>query len=465
MLRDLADLTNPNWARVAGQDTNLPPLVNGHDEFVKAWTARMLSALHGLPAGVFRQPFRSAGFVSNPVKKPAENVIVVVPGAQKPGEAIVIGAHPDGEPTSKGSAFDDASGCVIMIGLARELGNVWRARGLPSRTVEFVLFDGEEQGLDGSINYAFDLHHGSAMPRPVLMIDEEQSGIGYPARPFGRRSNPPLPSFAITNPAAPLAAAPPVIVRWILDAIVWYKNASAADLGLAMKRALDAGAAAFTILHGRHASIQYAGGAAAAFGPGDKRFLQIGPNKICCSDNAPFELLGLPTVTFTGNSDYYSSNSQPWSFPYDQPEDTLQAMACDTGGAPTPGPSLAAALELPMVMSERIVEAYSPPASGHGFAVFSLPPGAGTKLRLSAFGAGSVRWNFGDGSTASGAAVSHVYRNPGTYKLTASSGSARSTWQITVGSVVPVSKTHPAGRPPPRRPWSPAQLQNIPGCH
>ena len=53
---------------------------------------------------------------------------MAVPGSQRPNQTVVVGCHPDGEPLSHGSAYDDASGCINALGLARVLGEQWRQR-------------------------------------------------------------------------------------------------------------------------------------------------------------------------------------------------------------------------------------------------------------------------------------------------------------------------------------------------
>src|SRR5579884_3764122 len=191
---DIATYSGAYWARVAGRDTGKPPQVNGHDEFQSHWKAAALAALHGLHATAFLQDFKTPGFQGLPARKPGVNVIVTVPGRLHPNEAVVVGTHYDVEPTSKGSAFDDTSGSMILLALARSMGNVWRQNGLPSTTVEFVLFDAEEEGLVGSVAYAFAQRHHALLPKTVMMIDEEQSGIGYPVRPFGLLSEDVLPT-------------------------------------------------------------------------------------------------------------------------------------------------------------------------------------------------------------------------------------------------------------------------------
>jgi hypothetical protein len=461
LIQQLHALTAQNWARVAGLDTGLPPRVNGHDEFVAEWTQQMLRLLKGLPVGVVHQAFQTPGFRNLPATRPGVNIIVVVPGARHADQALIIGAHPDGEPTSKGSAYDDASGCVILLGLAELLGQYWRTYGLPSLTVEFVLFDAEEEGLVGSAAFHFAYRSGALMPRPIFMIDEEQSGVGYPVRPFGMHSQSPLPSYAITTGDLPAR-----LVRLFGGA----SQPNQAALRVAIQRLNSARSSAFGDLHGAYPVLPYRGGSASAFLRSDQQYLKIGPIPLCCSDNAAFEALGLPTVTFAGNSDYYAHDAQPWSFPYDQPEDTLAALACDTGGTPEPGVALEAALELPLQLSSALVLDYapSPSAGGRGtanLAVFSTLATARQPTSFQAIGANQATWDFGDGSRASGANVSHTFAKPGTFSVAVRSGRLSRRVRLTVSDHPLIYKSLFSVSPPPRRPWSPAALQDIAGCH
>lgn len=456
MVQQLDYYSQHFWARVAGRDTGLPPAVNGHDEFAARWTHDMLANLHGLPVGVFRQTFATPGFRALPASRPGVNIVLAVPGSKRPDHAILIGAHYDGEPTSQGSAYDDTSGCVIMLGLARSLGQLLRARGLPSVTIEFVLFDAEEQGLIGSSAYTFAFRHGALMPRTDIMLDEEQSGAGYPARPFGLLSEPPMPAYALTTGPVPAIGRP---------ASGGVLPPSQAALDLFLRRLTAARSDVFDRLHAAFPSLPYRGGQAPAFTRADEALLTVGPFPQCCSDNAPFEALGLPTATFSGNFDYYRHIAD-WQFPYDQPQDTFQMLACDTGGSPQPGSALEAALDLPLALSLELIQDYAPPGPGAGIAVFSTMPGAGAGIRFQAISSQPPGWAFGDGSTATGSTVTHAYPRAGIYRLTIHAGTASRAWAVTVPKQQPVFKSPIHGvKPPPLIPWHPAPLQDIPGCH
>lgn len=459
LLQQLQKLSAGNWARVAGLDTGLPPRVNGHDEFAAAWTKEIMKSLHGLHAGVYHQTFHTPGFRDLPASKPGSNVVVTVPGSQDPGHAVVLVAHYDGEPFSKGSAFDDASGCVVMLGVAKELGALWRSKGRPTLSVEFVLFDAEEQGLVGSSTFAFDLHHGAIMPRPVVVVDEEQSGIGYPARPFGLLSNDPFPSYAVVGEPIPSFISRYIghITPWKPSAIKQLTNRLMTDRGSAFQR-----------LHAVYSPLSFRGGSTPAFSNEEEYFLEIGPVSECCSDNIPFDVLGIPTATFVGNGDFYSSKPKAWSYPFDQPGDTLTAMACDTGGSPQPLPALGAALDLPRVLSVDLVSQYAPARRGKtSLSVFSSLPQAGDAMEFSVAGGGKAMWSFGDGSHATGTSATHTFKRPGSYTVTVRAGSAATSVKLSVpGQQPPYKNSFPIPLAPPRiRPWNPTELQNIAGCH
>lgn len=76
----------------------------------------------------------------------ARNVIATVEGSEKPDEWICIGGHLDSWDLSPG-AIDNGIGIFAIIDMAR----TFKALDLkPKRTVKFILWMGEEQGLLGS---------------------------------------------------------------------------------------------------------------------------------------------------------------------------------------------------------------------------------------------------------------------------------------------------------------------------
>ena len=79
----------------------------------------------------------------------AYNTIAEIPGSDKKGEVVMMGAHLDSWHSSTG-ATDNAAGCAIMMEAARILKSLGVA---PKRTIRIALWSGEEQGLYGSRAY------------------------------------------------------------------------------------------------------------------------------------------------------------------------------------------------------------------------------------------------------------------------------------------------------------------------
>ena len=92
----------------------------------------------------------------------SHNVIGEIPGASRPDEFVVIGAHLDAWDLGQG-ALDNGANVAILIDIARQISRL----GLrPARTIRFVLWNGEEQGLVGSWRYTEQ--HAGELDRTVL---------------------------------------------------------------------------------------------------------------------------------------------------------------------------------------------------------------------------------------------------------------------------------------------------------
>jgi hypothetical protein len=104
------------------------------------------------------------------------NAMAELRGSTLPEEYIVIGAHHDTTPDSYG-ANDDGTGVAVLLETARLLAGAPAATGVPlPRTLRFVTFGAEEQGLQGSEAYV-ERHHGSE-PLPRLMFNLDELGTG-----------------------------------------------------------------------------------------------------------------------------------------------------------------------------------------------------------------------------------------------------------------------------------------------
>lgn len=90
------------------------------------------------------------------------NVIGEIPGTEKPGEYVVIGAHLDSWGLGTG-AIDNGCNVVMMIDIARQMKRL----GIkPKRTIRFALWNGEEQGMIGS--WAYTRQHLEEMDGHVM---------------------------------------------------------------------------------------------------------------------------------------------------------------------------------------------------------------------------------------------------------------------------------------------------------
>jgi hypothetical protein len=82
---------------------------------------------------------------------PLYNTIAEIPGTEKPDEVVIMSAHLDSwdGPGSQGT-LDNGTGSSVMMEAARIL---MTANAKPKRTIRFILWTGEEQGLLGARAY------------------------------------------------------------------------------------------------------------------------------------------------------------------------------------------------------------------------------------------------------------------------------------------------------------------------
>jgi hypothetical protein len=111
---------------------------------------------------------------------PLRNVLAKITGSDRPlrGECIVIGAHYDGlgmtaDGRQNPGADDNASGTAVVMEIARAM-RAEKAR--PKRTVVFALWDGEEQGLWGSVHYG--RHPVFPMNKTIANLNLDMVGNG-----------------------------------------------------------------------------------------------------------------------------------------------------------------------------------------------------------------------------------------------------------------------------------------------
>jgi hypothetical protein len=100
-----------------------------------------------------------------------QNVVGEIRGYEKPDEIVVLGAHLDSWELGTG-ALDNGCNAALVVEAARAI----KASGLlPRRTIRFILFSGEEEGLFGSWQYVKEHRAELDRYRAVVIFD---SGIG-----------------------------------------------------------------------------------------------------------------------------------------------------------------------------------------------------------------------------------------------------------------------------------------------
>jgi len=110
-------------------------------------------------------------FSNAPVE--SANVVGEIRGRENPEQVLVVGAHLDSWDLSEG-ATDNGTGSASVLGAADA---IVRSGVRPRRTIRFVLFTGEEQGLDGS--FAYMKQHQAEMGNHLgnLVLDNGQGPV------------------------------------------------------------------------------------------------------------------------------------------------------------------------------------------------------------------------------------------------------------------------------------------------
>src|SRR5580704_7339344 len=107
--------------------------------------------------------------VGGPIK--TANVIAEIKGSEKPDEFVILGAHLDSWELGTG-ALDNGCNAAMVVDALRAI----KASGLkPRRSIRFILFSGEEEGLLGSRAYSVAHRHEHDKAAGVAIFD---SGTG-----------------------------------------------------------------------------------------------------------------------------------------------------------------------------------------------------------------------------------------------------------------------------------------------
>jgi carboxypeptidase Q len=131
-----------------------------------------LMALKGQNKDVVLEINLDQKFFKGPV--PQYNIVADIPGTEKPDEVIIVSGHFDSwdGPGSQG-ALDNGTGSSTAMEAARILMAV---KAKPKRTIRFVLWTGEEQGIFGSNGYV-KTHEAELGKISAVLVDD--GGTNY----------------------------------------------------------------------------------------------------------------------------------------------------------------------------------------------------------------------------------------------------------------------------------------------
>jgi N-acetylated-alpha-linked acidic dipeptidase len=106
---------------------------------------------------------------------PANDVIARIEGSVWPNEWVIRGNHSD---AWVNGAEDPVSGLVAMLEEARAVGALVERGGRQKRTIVFCAWDGEEQGLLGSTEWA-ETHAEELSAKAVAYVNTDGNGRGF----------------------------------------------------------------------------------------------------------------------------------------------------------------------------------------------------------------------------------------------------------------------------------------------
>lgn len=138
------------------------------------------------------------------------NVVAEIPGTEKPDEVVIVSGHFDSwdGPGSQG-ACDNGTGSISAMEAARILMAVGAK---PKRTIRFILWTGEEQGLLGSVEYVRQRQAELSKISAVLVDD---GGTNYHGGYAGPESMRPMMEAAF---APTVAAFPTLPMKYVVTA-------------------------------------------------------------------------------------------------------------------------------------------------------------------------------------------------------------------------------------------------------
>ncbi|MGD9564407.1 MAG: M28 family metallopeptidase [Pyrinomonadaceae bacterium] len=107
--------------------------------------------------------------------KPIYNVIATMRGSERPDQWVIRGNHRD---AWVNGAEDPISGLVALMEEARAVGELAQSGWKPKRTIIYAAWDGEEEGLLGSTEWA-ELHADELRQKAAVYINTDSNGRGF----------------------------------------------------------------------------------------------------------------------------------------------------------------------------------------------------------------------------------------------------------------------------------------------
>ncbi len=102
------------------------------------------------------------------------DVIAKLPGSTDADQWILRGNHHDGWVFG---AYDPLAGTVAQLGAAKAMGTLYKQGWRPKRTIIYASWDGEEEGLLGSTEWA-ETHAEDLRKHAVLYVNSDTNGRG-----------------------------------------------------------------------------------------------------------------------------------------------------------------------------------------------------------------------------------------------------------------------------------------------
>ena len=436
-------------------------------EYIEYYKTTMLEVLKD-----FNPSFRQYDF-EHP-EGIGRNPAIVIAGADKPDEHILIGSHYDQTTTGPASLWDSQEGHAEMIRVAKLMADYWKATGTrPSATIKFMPTDGEEDGSLGSADYVANVIVPGEEAKMRSYWNADPCAGGYPARRYGNPGDVIPVNVQIGISDDPRVQAFNETVPKLLEDVLTHIDDKITAYPDQLETFISTEENAATTDVGKY--IQVSTEFPVLFSSDWTKFIAV---------NIPFFN---PTPKVTGPSNpssmgtpgpYSAQNPYPDAvIGFHTPVDNLQTMSRFTGEDPAGNQYPEAYMKGMEFCSNLLAWGMLQPQSGgaqtaneNPVAYYEALPNEATKGQRVTFDAGSsyqyadvkartfvkdddlqYKWSFGDGTPAAfGKLVKHAYKAAGKYqsKLTVTNRTTNKSATMTVPIVVEAGGTANQADPP-----------------